>query len=131
MSKRPSALFQSLAEAQVEKATNTSSQFNNDNKKVDKDILSSPTPTNGKIKEKEEKEKLIKVTGYLSPKQLGMWNDVTDEIRLRFKKRNAKYVDIDRQVVLREMFDTINIDLLEQLLAAKRSNSLTSEKPNR
>ena len=60
-----------------------------------------------------------------------MWNDVTDEIRLRFKKRNAKYVDIDRQVVLREMFDTINIDLLEQLLAAKRSNSLTSEKPNR
>jgi hypothetical protein len=124
MSKRPSALRASIAEAQEEK--NTASKKGLAEPASGTTHLS-PSPTSlspfktGSVKEK--KENLRKVTCYLRPQQVDLWDDMTEELRLKMKKKRLPYKDIDRQVILREIFDTINHDQIEQLLTAKRSNS--------
>jgi hypothetical protein len=74
-------------------------------------------------KHREKKRNLEKVSCYLRHDQVEIWDELTDDIRMRLKKKKLEYKDIDRQTIIREIFDTLNPEQIEQLLTAKRSNS--------
>lgn len=121
MSKRPSALLQSISEAQETEKNKPLQEAH----KADAPQTPSPASPKSAKKQHEKKVNLEKISCYLRPDQVELWDNLTDEIRMRIKKKKLEYKDIDRQVILREIFDTINEDQIEQLLTAKRSNSRT------
>lgn len=124
MSKRPSALLQSIAEAREAEKDTLSHELQTSDAEEKKQTLSPASLTLGKAKKQsDKKENLTKISCYLRPDQVALWDELTDEIRIRMKKKKLDYKDIDRQVILREIFDTINQEYIEQLLTAKRSNS--------
>lgn len=120
MSKRPSALLQSISEAQEIEKNKPSQEAQ---KSDDEPQATSPAAPKSPKKQHEKKGNLEKISCYLRPDQVELWDELTEEIRMRIKKKKLEYKDIDRQVILREIFDTINQDQIEQLLTAKRSNS--------
>ncbi len=127
MSKRPSALLQSIAEAQEAEKIKNTPQHEKQDEAGENTPIPSPTPVlpSKQNRQKEKKVNLQKVTCYLRLDQVEFWDEMTEEIRLKIKKKKLEYKDIDRQIILREIFDTINRDQIEQLLTAKRSNGRT------
>ena len=128
MNKRSSALLQSISEAQeAEKVKSSQEAQQADGDEMNQTPSPIPASPSRAKKQRKKKENLVKLSCYLRPDQVEVWDDLTDELRIRMKKKKLEYKDIDRQVILREIFDTINQEQIEQLLTAKRSSSRNVE----
>jgi hypothetical protein len=98
MSKRPSALLQSIAEAQ----------------ETEKKIPKPPTPDSSPLLTYDEKRRFKKTTCYFSELQLTKFDDIADGI----KKKTGKKVRLPD--IARFLIETCNTDDVVERMTARR-----------